>query len=236
MSIVDNRFTTSRHARSSLKRGRAREALRDAAGRDADLPAIFGQLREMHPNRKALERAARRLGKQPGVVRVALNQAGLTVMARNVRQATNVKESVELFSEDVILYTTIRIEFRGGFTCYHIGRASFCLHALERLIERSAVPVNRPLLPALDAEFIATVRSFRADAMIADDGEHFLRGVQEGLWAGGIDEIAPEAGWPEGCSKVPIFSVRTFLSPEEMRPTLWLRWKNDASLRMLDQG
>lgn len=236
MSIVDNRFTTSSHARSSLKRGRAREAFRHAAAREADLPAIFRKMRELRPNRKALERAARRLGSQPGVVRVALHPAGLTVMARNLRQATNVKEKIEVFSEDVILYTLIRIELRGGFTCYHIGRTSFCLHAVERLIERSTVAVDRPLLPALDAEYLATARSFREGAMIRDEEDHFLRGVQDGLWAGGIDEIAPEVGWPEGCSTVPVFSIRTFLSPDEMRPTLWLRWRDDASLRMQDQG
>jgi hypothetical protein len=32
--------------------------------------------------------------------------------------------------------------------------------------------------------------------------------------------------------RLPIFSARTFLSEAEMRPTVWLRWKDDPACRM----
>jgi hypothetical protein len=43
-----------------------------------------------------------------------------------------------------------------------------------------------------------------------------------------------EADWNlfNNCGSVPIFSARTFLSPCEMRPTVWLRWKDDPTCRI----
>lgn len=32
---------------------------------------------------------------------------------------------------------------------------------------------------------------------------------------------------------IPIFSARTFLSPTEMRPTVYLRWKDDPNCQIL---
>jgi hypothetical protein len=55
------------------------------------------------------------------------------------------------------------------------------------------------------------------------------------LWAGGHDEMALDPDWnlSNATGALPVFSVRTFLSEPEMRPTLWLRWKDDPSCRMV---
>ena len=234
MSILDNRFLSSRHARPSLKRGLARQAFGHAATQGADLPDLFRSLVELRPNPKALEREARRLARRPGVLRVARRPSGLTVMARNLREMTNSAQSVELFSESAIVYTHILAEIRGGSLRFGIWRTSFCLHAVERLVERSAIPLDRAVLPALDTEFIAIARNASADRIIREDDERFVQGVETGLWAGGLDDSAPEPDWPFEDAKVPIFSARTFLGPNEMRPTVWLRWQDAEHLRMGD--
>jgi hypothetical protein len=45
-----------------------------------------------------------------------------------------------------------------------------------------------------------------------------------------------DADWglsTEAAPSVPIFSARTFLSASEMRPTVYLRWKNDPTCRIV---
>lgn len=59
----------------------------------------------------------------------------------------------------------------------------------------------------------------------------------DGVWAGQMDHSLAGDHWPlryenEACRRIPTFSVRTFLSPEEMSPSLWLAWQGDDSLSM----
>ncbi|MEI2776048.1 MAG: hypothetical protein V9G19_08775 [Tetrasphaera sp.] len=43
--------------------------------------------------------------------------------------------------------------------------------------------------------------------------------------------LDPDWNLTNRCGRMPVFSARTFLSPAEMRPTVWLRWKNDPACR-----
>lgn len=57
-----------------------------------------------------------------------------------------------------------------------------------------------------------------------------------GVWAGGHDAMRlGRNGGPaaEAVPQIPIFSVRTFLSAAEMRPTEYLLWKNDPACRIV---
>jgi hypothetical protein len=36
-----------------------------------------------------------------------------------------------------------------------------------------------------------------------------------------------------GDMKLPVFSARTFLGEAEMRPVVWIRWRNDPNCRMI---
>lgn len=72
-------------------------------------------------------------------------------------------------------------------------------------------------------------------ARIAEDGDEYYPAATPGLWAGGHDEMGIEPDWNlfNACGRLPIFSARTYLSEAEMRPTVWLRWKDDPTCRML---
>ena len=94
--------------------------------------------------------------------------------------------------------------------------------------------LDRPLLEAVDAEAMTILRHTAKARLIEDGDDHYAAGLQSGVWAGRVDHSDPEPEWglsptdPE--ARVPVFSARTFLSPEEMRPTVWLRWNADPAL------
>ncbi len=211
--------------RRSLKRGLSRQAMERAV--DADLPRLFNMASEMRPNRKARERLALRVQAMRGVVRVALVGEAVVMVVRNRCEAVTRVEGCEAFRETALFYTRVRVEVGGAF---HLSRASFCQHALERLVERSPVALDQ-LLPAVDAEAVALLRNAARAAVILDAGDCYATAVQQGVWAGSLDECGLEPEWDLTCpGAVPLFSARTFLSPEEMRPTVWARWRRDPAL------
>lgn len=117
----------------------------------------------------------------------------------------------------------------------HLSAASFCTHALERLVERSDIDLRTARVPQVDAEAQAIFRGWDRAARIVDAGDEFYPAATAGLWAGGHDDLALDPDWnlfhPSG--RPPIFSARTFLSEAEMCPTVWLRWKDDPACRTL---
>jgi hypothetical protein len=221
--------------RRSLKRGLARQAW--AQAEEGDLARVVQMSRDLAPNAKARDRLALRVQALRGVVRVGLAGDEVVAVLRHRRQVTMRTEGADLFTEGALFYTRIAIRAGRGSTGYRLTRASFCLHALERLVERSPVALDRPLLAAVDAEAVAVLRGcVRAD-LIADGEDHFARATGQGLWAGSLDQSEMDADWdltyarPD--AQVPVFSARTYLAPDQMRPTLWARWQGDPCLRMM---
>ena len=218
--------------RSALKRGLARQAIAQAV--DADMPQVFQQLADLRPNRKAQDRLAGRLQGQRGVVRVALSEAGMVVLVRNRRRMISQVEAEEAFAEETLFYTRISVRVRHNEPGFQISRASLSPHALERLVERSAVPLDRPLLAAVDAEAVTILRHAAKARLIEDGEDHYSRAEQSGVWAGRVDLSELEADWGlsygDASARVPVFSARTFLAPDQMRPTVFLRWKADPCL------
>lgn len=229
-------FLASPSIRTSLKRGLARRALSDAARDDADLPAFFVLTRALRPNRKAMERKVQRLRSLRGVVRagIAAGGEGLVVLLRSQCDLVTRKDAADLFSEPSLVYTHVAIESSRHGTGFRIRRATFGLHALERLVERSRVALDRALLDAADSEARAIFRGWSRDTVIEDDGDHYLPAQEPGLWAGGFDCAALGSDWGlfhrEGPQAVPVFSARTFLNPDQMRPTVWVKWRKDPGL------
>lgn len=124
----------------------------------------------------------------------------------------------------------------GGALCVRMTAVSFCCHALERLVERSDHDLQSTLLPQVDAEAQAIFRGWDRAARIEEAGDEYYPAALPGLWAGGHDLMSLEADWgiiSPGAPCLPVFSARTFLSETEMRPTVWLRWKDDPSCRMM---
>jgi hypothetical protein len=209
--------------------------LQQAAGADPDLGGIVAATAGLAPNRKALERCCQRLARLRGVVRAALSGEEVVLVLRNRREVVTRAEATDLFAETALIYTRLSIRPARGGTAYRLMRASFCLHALERLVERSRLPLDRPLLPALDAEAVRMLVRLSKGQGIEDEGDTFIPALVPGVWAGSLDRSALEEDWglifdsPQAV--VPVCSVRTFLSPEEMRPTVWLKWKDDPAHR-----
>lgn len=219
-----NEFTSSQALRQSLKRGLARQALADAAAADADLPGVFRLAATIGPNRKALERGAARLQVMRGVVAVALAAEGLVVTVRSLREVITRAGATDLFAEKSVLYT--RIAVLGGLrnAGFQIQRASLSAHALERMVERSAVALDRRLLAGVDAEARVLMRRMAAGGLVEDGGDIYAATSLPGAWAGSLDLSGLEADWglayPSQTAKIPVYSVRTFLGVAEMRPGL----------------
>lgn len=229
-------FAGSPALRVSLKRGLARQAI-GMAERDApDMPGLFRRAADLRPNVKAVERLAQRLKGRPGVVRVARTRdgKGLTFFTRAVRAVRAQVAGETAFEETGLIYLRATVGMTGPLLGVHLAAVSFCAHALERLVERSDVPLHTPFLPQVDAEAQAIFRGWDRAARIIDAGDEYYPAATPGLWAGGHDEMAldPDWGLSNGCGRLPIFSARTFLSEAEMRPTVWLRWKGDPACRM----
>lgn len=230
-------FARSPALRVSLKRGLARQAIAAADRSAPDLPGLFRLAADMRPNAKGVERLALRLKGRPGVVRVAMatNGKGLTFIARAVREVEARVEGETAFQETGLIYLRATVSMIGGGLRVHLTAVSFCCHALERLVERSDHDFQSPLLPRVDAEAQTIFRGWDRAAGIEEAGDEYYPAATRGLWAGGHDEMELDRGWHlfNACGRLPIFSARNFLSEAEMRPTVWLRWKNDPTCRMI---
>lgn len=238
MQMTHADFNRSTALRTSLKRGLARQALAEAGRQGADLPGLFGLAAELRPNPKGLERMAARLAVRAGMVRVALSpcRRRLAFTARALHRVEARVGGETAFHEAGLIYLRARAEMAQGRLGFRIRAVGFCGHALERLVERSEVPLDRALLPVVDAEAGAIFRSWDRGAWIVEGGDEFHRAAAPGLWAGGHDGMAADPDWglaTRDLPPVPIFSARTFLGPGQMRPTVYLRWKDDPACRIL---
>ncbi|MDT8854119.1 hypothetical protein RNZ50_03535 [Paracoccaceae bacterium Fryx2] len=205
-------------------------------GAEADHAAVFVLLRQVSPNRRSTERAVLRLRRMPSVVAAGLADDRLVVVLRNSCAMVTRSDGVDIFTEDALIYTRVAVQFAKGRMHSWINRANFSQHALERLVERSRCPLGQDFLGVVDGEASALLKRCLAGEMIEHDGDSFLRARQEGVWAGSLDLTLPEPEWggradPE--ARVPTFSARTFLGPDEMRPCLWLRWQDDPRLSLV---
>lgn len=232
MQIQHSHFATNASLRTALKRGLARQAMSHAAQAEADVAALVRISSTMRPNAKAMQRLAQQLASRKGVVKVAKGEEGLVVFVRNICQIRNQIDQQDLFTETALVYTRFAIRCLRTGVGYHVSRASFCLHALERLVERSAVALDRPLLPVADQEALRLLRGLAQGRDFMDNGDHFMPAVAKGVWAGSLDKAALDADWGlvgRDDGGVPIFSARTFLGEDEMRPAVWYAWKRGTS-------
>lgn len=229
MQIQHNDFATAAFIRSSLKRGLARQAMADAARGDAALGVIFADAAGMRANAKAMQRMAARFAGQRGVVRVGRAPDGsrITLYARNHREVRTRHAAQDLFAEEALVYSRIRLRCAKGQVMVAITRASFCRHAVERWVERSAVATGQRVLADLDKEAVALLQAMALHRGFDDAGDRYFPALQAGVWAGSLDATGLEAEWglaPVDGGNVPVFSARTFLAADQMRPTVWLKW------------
>jgi hypothetical protein len=225
----------SPYLRRSLKRGFAREAFARAKQDQADHAAIFRTFSQTSPNRCGLERAVIRLRRMGGVALAGITTGRLVVVLRNSCTVVTRTADVDVFTEEGLIYSRLTVEIGKGGVTTQINRATFCLHALERLVERSACQLGRHFFATVDTEAAAVLRQSMTGNSIEHDGDSYVLARESGIWAGSHDLTDPEPEWGglmNPAAKVPTFSVRTFLGPDEMKPCLWLRWQEDPRLSM----
>jgi len=177
-------------------------------------------------------RFAKQIKKMPGVITGSHSSSG-TVRAvyREVVAMQTRHQEQELFAEDVLLYSVVIAEITRTRRSLHIGRVSFNYHALERLIERSNCEIGLGFLELIDQEANHILKELARDETITHNEDEFIRSSYCGVWAGSIDASRPDPEWfaGEADQKAPIFSVRTFLSPDEMHPYIWMKWNDGAA-------
>jgi len=214
------------HARCSLGRGLARQALQEAETDCADATGIVRELHRLAPNPRNRARHARRLLRRRGVLRAAATRGGVAVVFRNTLAVTVRKDRSDCYVEPRVAWTSV---------CAHAGqhRISFVtwqvhasLHAIQRHVERSACPLHG-LLRHMDRTMVEALDWLDREDPLRDGDDEYLP-IRSGVWAGGLDMLAPDPAWGPAFAgdarPLPVFSVRTFLSEEEMWPTVWLRW------------
>lgn len=84
---------------------------------------------------------------------------------------------------------------------------------------------------------IAVLTSGLAHAtwMVIDASDEYYRAATFGVWAGAYARVTVDDGWNlrnHDDTTLPKCSARTLLLEAEMRPTLWLRWKDDPTCQM----
>lgn len=231
-------FARSPALRLSLKRGLARQAIATAERNAADFCGLFELAIRMRPNAKGVERLATRLRGRRGVTRSSLSrdEKHLTFIARDVRLVEARVQGETAFRETGLIYIRAKVGMSGGRLVFSLSAVSYSCHALERLVERSSVDLHSPLLPRIDTEAHAIFRAWDAGRKIEEAEDEYFASALPGLWAGGHDRMEIETDWgleTKGAPTMPIFSARTYLSEKEMRPTVWLRWKDDPTCRMV---
>ncbi|ADE85043.1 hypothetical protein [Rhodobacter capsulatus] len=230
-------FARSPSLRVSLKRGLARQALSEAGAVPIDMARLIALASDFRPNRKALDRLGGRIGRLPGVVRVRLcpDPLRLVVVTRAPHGVVTCHAGVEQFREESLLYVRMEVGIEAGRVMFGFTALSYCLHAIERLVERTDLPLHQPLLPVLDAEACAGFADLMAGRELTEAEATFLPAQAEGVWVVSSDWMAFDTDWGLTCLEprgIPMHSIRTFLAPEQMRPTLWLRWRDNPTCRM----
>ena len=227
-------ITVPAHLRKSLARGLARDAFARAPRAEGAVARVLDMLGRTRPNLRNRRRGALRLARVPGVVACAIRADGFEMTLRVRREMILCDDAGEQFRADVLVYTQVRQLQRRGNSEFLLRRVILSPHAVERLIQRSDCPLEGVLATA-DAE---AAQMFDAGADLPSTPERaFRRALRAGVWAGSMDESLADDGWPvdyraETDRRIPTFTARTFLSPDEMDPVTWLHWQGDDRLAM----
>lgn len=229
MQMRHGEFSTSKSMRESFKRGRAREALTTASSQPLVPERLFDMIMEARPNAKSVKRLMARAKRQTGVTNVSASSCGkrFLLVGRYVKTMTFQKPDELLkYNNQAITYIGVRFQARrAGISIWTAG-VSVGKHAIERFVERSEVDFHAPILPHIDAEAKQIFQSWENEEVIPEhDGQHY-RAMMPGTWSGWVQDFPIECEWGRFVSvlpRLPMFCVRTFLSDEEMRPTVWMR-------------
>lgn len=218
------------HARGSLARGLARQAMDDAARDSADTALILTELRGMAPNARSRQRHAARLTGRRGVVSAKAAADGLVVVLRTSLTVDLRKDGQACFTEERIAWTRFHVRNARGVTHFQLHSLHVTRHALQRRVERSDCPLTG-LLDDVDAAMLRALSRLQRGHVLQDRDDDYLP-ARRGVWAGGWEETPVDPDWGpafRSAAHMRVFAIRTYLAEEEMRPTVWLGWSETVS-------
>lgn len=137
------------HARGSLGRGLARQALEAAEADCADAAGIVHSLHDLAPNPRNRARHARRLMRRRGVLRASATRGGVAVVFRNTLDVIVRKDGTDCYREPRIAWTSVRARAGKHMISFVTWQVQVGLHAMQRHVERSACQLAN-LLPQMD--------------------------------------------------------------------------------------
>lgn len=233
MEPPSRNISKSATLRMSLKRGYAKAVISHAKKSKLDVKSLFDELRTLRRNAKAQKRLILRLRKNPSVVSSnLLPNHGIAIVYREAITQETKHSGETLFLEDALIFTLVEATISRLGRSMGIVRASFCVHAIERLIERTDYEIGPEFSAIIDREAAHILKEMKDDNEIAHNNDFFISALKQGVWAGSLDDTAPDEEWRvrKTSAMVPTFSVRTFLSPDEMKPSVWLEWQDDPTI------
>lgn len=212
-------------ARRSLARGLARKSMTEAASDSANTSRILSELHDMAPNARSRQRFAARLRGRRGVVQARTVADGLVLVLRSIMTVELRKEGLTCFTEARIAWTRVHVRCGKGTIALRLDAVHASHHAIQRRVERSDCPLTY-LLSDMDASMQRALARLAEGSVLTDRDDDYLPAPQ-GVWAVGTEEICADPTWGPAfrhSAPLQIFAVRTYLSEEETRPTVWLGW------------
>lgn len=218
----------------SLARGYARQTLEIASQQSADAAKILNQLHDLAPNKKNRGRTVARLRKHRGVISAVTSTGGVRMVLRSTLDVTVCGDEVGAYTEPRISWMQVYARSGRGNVGFNLACIQVSLHAIQRRLERSDLDRN-DALARLDHSMMRAFKWLEAHDPLDDSRGEYLP-MQHGVWAGRTEQTSIDQNWGaafrNAASPLRLFSIRTYLSEDEMRPLVWLDWSRTSNARL----
>tara|TARA_B100000780_G_C21000503_1_gene400312 strand:- start:110 stop:847 length:738 start_codon:yes stop_codon:yes gene_type:complete len=240
-STIVNLETKNSTIGDRLAIGYSRQLFEKIAVRSCDIKRVFKLLFNLNPNKKSYSRTRRKLEKLNGVIKCGLSKERiprLQIVLRSCLISKTVQEDTELFDEQVVSYTRLDTWFGNGRLAFCACRVLFSIHALQRFIQRTSIDYKNQLERSVDLEGITCLSALVDDTLLGSDTNAYAPSNKFiGAWPAEVTQSEAENGWPDTSAgdlpKIRTLSVRTFFSPDEMSPQVYLQWNGDPRCNFL---
>jgi hypothetical protein len=227
-----------------LARGYGSQLIERQKEKNCNIEEVFKLLFNLNPNRKSYFRTKKKLENLNGVVKCGMSKEEvptLQIVFRSYFLSKIIQEDMGSFEERVISFTRLDAWSSGSEVAVCACRVFFSIHALQRFIQRTNIDYRDGLENAVDLEGLNCVNALkRGDLLGSDTYSYAASNKFIGAWPGEVSQSLKETGWPQPSSgdhsKIKTLSIRTFLSPDEMSPQVYLQWKDDPNCNFLQSA
>ena len=238
---IVNFSTRSSAVGDRLAKGYSNQLFERQKERSCNIEKVFKLLFNLNPNKKSYSRTRKKLENLNGVIKCGVSREEiptLQIVFRSCFLSKIVQEDMGYFDERAISYTRLDAWPSGGEVAVCASRVFFSIHALQRFIQRTEVDYRNGLENAVDLEGLNCVNALRGDYLLGSDTYAYVASNNFiGAWPAEVSQSSTETGWPQPSSgdqsKIKTLSIRTFISPDEMSPQVYLQWKDDPTCKFL---